>query len=154
MFGDGSMARDFTHVNDIVRGVVHAMRETEGFRVLNLGNSSPCTVKALIEKLGQALAIEPRVSAVDRPPGEMDVTFADITRAGELWGWRPVIGPRRRLARVRRLDQGRGRGRSKSLTLTFAADCNLARAARYPCATAQLAQSHDSAFLYASRISS
>jgi len=91
MFGDGSMARDFTHVNDIVRGVVHAMRETEGFRVVNLGNSSPCTVKALIEKLGQALAIEPRVSAVERPPGEMDVTFADITKAGQLWGWRPVI---------------------------------------------------------------
>jgi UDP-glucuronate 4-epimerase len=91
IFGDGSMARDFTHVSDIVRGIVHAMRESQGFRTVNLGNSSPCTVKALVEKLGRALATEPRVRYVDRPLGEMDVTFADITRAGQLWGWRPVI---------------------------------------------------------------
>src|SRR6185436_8522708 len=74
MFGDGSMARDFTHVSDIVRGIVHAMRDTQGFRTINLGNSSPCTVKTLIEKLGQVLGTEPIVRKVDRPPGEMDVT--------------------------------------------------------------------------------
>jgi UDP-glucuronate 4-epimerase len=91
IFGDGSMARDFTHVSDIVRGVVHAIREKEGFRTVNLGNSSPCTVKTLVDKLGRALGIEPRVRHVERPPGEMDVTFADIARARDLWGWRPVI---------------------------------------------------------------
>jgi UDP-glucuronate 4-epimerase len=91
MFGDGTMARDFTHVSDIVRGIVHAMREAQGFRTVNLGNSSPCTVTALVDKLGHALAIEPRVRHVDRPPGEMDVTFANIERAGKLWGWRPVV---------------------------------------------------------------
>jgi UDP-glucuronate 4-epimerase len=91
MFGDGSMARDFTHVNDIVRGIVHAMRETSGFRTVNLGNSSPCTVTALVDKLGRALGVEPLVRHVERPPGEMDVTYADISKAAELWGWRPVI---------------------------------------------------------------
>ncbi len=91
VYGDGSMARDFTHVSDIVRGVVHAIRDTKGFRTVNLGNSSPCTVQALVEKLGRALAVEPRVRHVERPPGEMDVTFANISRAQELWGWRPVV---------------------------------------------------------------
>ncbi len=91
MFGDGSMARDFTHIRDILRGIEHAMGETRGFRAVNLGNSSPCTVKSLVEKLGRALAIEPRVRHVDRPPGEMDVTFANVTKAHELWGWRPEI---------------------------------------------------------------
>jgi UDP-glucuronate 4-epimerase len=91
VFGDGSMARDFTHVSDIVRGVVHAVRETKGFRIVNLGNSAPCTVKTLVEKLGRALALEPRLVHIERPPGEMNVTFAKIARAQELWGWRPVV---------------------------------------------------------------
>src|SRR5215471_5898896 len=98
MFGDGSMARDFTHVSDIVRGVRAAMNESSGLHVVNLGNSSPCTVRSLIEHLGHALQIEPRVRAVPRPPGEMDVTFADITRAGERWGWRPAVALDRGLA--------------------------------------------------------
>ncbi len=91
MFGDGSMARDFTHVDDIVRGVVHATGMREGFRTVNLGNSSPCTVKALGAKISLALGLSAKVREVPRPPGEMDVTFADITRAGDLWGWHPTI---------------------------------------------------------------
>jgi nucleoside-diphosphate-sugar epimerase len=91
VFGNGSMARDFTHVADIVRGIEHAMTEEDGFKTVNLGNSAPCTVTDLVGKLGQALGIEPRVRTVDRPVGEMDVTCADITRAEQLWGWRPEI---------------------------------------------------------------
>jgi len=91
VFGDGSMARDFTHVSDVVRGVEHAMKESEGIKTVNLGNSSPCTVTDLVGKLGQALGLEPRVRRVDRPVGEMDVTFADVSRAHQLWGWQPQI---------------------------------------------------------------
>jgi UDP-glucuronate 4-epimerase len=89
VFGDGSMARDFTHVHDIVRGVVSAMGETKGLRTVNLGNSSPCTVRDLVQKIGRVLKTEPKVTSVPRPPGEMDITFADIRRAEQLWGWRP-----------------------------------------------------------------
>jgi len=91
VFGDGSMARDFTHIDDVVRGVEHAMSEHEGMKTVNLGNSSPCTVTALVEKLGHALGIAPHVRRVDRPVGEMDVTFADVSKAQKLWGWRPQI---------------------------------------------------------------
>ena len=91
VFGDGTMARDFTHVDDIVRGIEHAMGESEGLKTVNLGNSSPCTVSDLVQKLGQALGVAPRVRRVDRPVGEMDVTFADVTTAHKLWGWRPQI---------------------------------------------------------------
>src|SRR5260221_10180381 len=91
VFGDGSMARDFTHVHDIVRGVTCAMRETSGFRTVNLGNSSPCTVSAMVDKLGRALGMAPRVRRIERPAGEMDATFADVRRAKERWDWRPEI---------------------------------------------------------------
>jgi UDP-glucuronate 4-epimerase len=91
VFGDGSMARDFTHVTDIVRGIEAAIARTAGFEIVNLGNSSPCTVNELVEKLGRALAMEPRIRRVERPAGEMDVTYADIAKAYELWRWRPQI---------------------------------------------------------------
>jgi UDP-glucuronate 4-epimerase len=92
VFGDGSMARDFTHVTDIVRGIELAMNGVpkDGITTVNLGNSSPCTVTDLVAKLGQAFGVEPRVRRVDRPIGEMDVTFADIHKAQALWNWKPT----------------------------------------------------------------
>lgn len=91
VFGDGSMARDFTHVSDIVRGIAAAARERSGFRIVNLGNASPVTVLELVDKLGKALAISPRVRFVPRPAGEMNVTYASIARAGDRWSWRPIV---------------------------------------------------------------
>ncbi|HKQ68129.1 MAG TPA: NAD-dependent epimerase/dehydratase family protein [Polyangiaceae bacterium] len=91
VFGDGSMARDFTHVSDIVRGIRSAMNETSGYRTVNLGNSAPCSVNDLVAKLGKALGKAPRVRLVDRPAGEMNATFADVRRAASLWGWKPEV---------------------------------------------------------------
>ena len=93
MFGDGSMARDFTHVTDIVRGIRLAIDDQRGgLRIVNLGNSAPCTVADLVTKLAHALEVEPRVALIERPSGEMDVTFADVSRARDLWGWQPERG--------------------------------------------------------------
>jgi UDP-glucuronate 4-epimerase len=91
VFGDGTMARDFTHVDDIVRGIGAACTERAGLRIVNLGNSSPVTVNELVARLGEALGVTPRVRNVPRPPGEMNVTFADVRRARERWGWRPQV---------------------------------------------------------------
>jgi nucleoside-diphosphate-sugar epimerase len=91
VFGDGSMARDFTHVSDIVRGIVAAAGERTGLRVVNLGNAAPVTVLELVSQLGRALGVEPRVRFVERPSGEMNVTYANIARATERWGWRPEV---------------------------------------------------------------
>jgi hypothetical protein len=59
--------------------------------IINRGNASPVTVLALVQKLGGALEISPRVRFVVRPPGEMNVTLANIERAGELWSWSPCV---------------------------------------------------------------
>jgi nucleoside-diphosphate-sugar epimerase len=91
IFGDGSMARDFTHVSDIVRGIAAAARERSGFRIINLGSSSPVTVNELVDKLGKALGVTPRTRFVQRPLGEMNVTFANIARAKKRWSWQPHV---------------------------------------------------------------
>lgn len=91
VFGDGSMARDFTHVRDIVRGIRHAMNEKEGLSVVNLGNANPCSVSDLVQKIGEVMGKEPRVRHVARPPGEMNLTYADVSRAEARWGWRAEV---------------------------------------------------------------
>lgn len=92
VFGDGSMARDFTHVSDVVEAVVRAIdRRAPGYRTINIGNSHPVSVGRLVELLEAALSVRARVRRVQRPSGEMDVTFADCRRAFDLLGWSATV---------------------------------------------------------------
>ncbi|HEY1695930.1 MAG TPA: NAD-dependent epimerase/dehydratase family protein [Polyangiaceae bacterium] len=92
MFGDGSMRRDFTHVDDIVRGIVAAMeRAPAGFREYNLGSSAPIELRALVRAIGEAARKEPAVERAPVPLGDVDATYADVSRAEKELGWAPRI---------------------------------------------------------------
>jgi UDP-glucuronate 4-epimerase len=90
VFGDGSMRRDFTHVDDIVRGVLAAAdRAPKGFRVYNLGSGAPITLTDLVRAMGEAAGRTPEVHHEPIPLGDVDATFADIARARAELGWEP-----------------------------------------------------------------
>jgi UDP-glucuronate 4-epimerase len=92
VFGDGSMKRDFTHVDDIVRGILAAMdRAPAGFRPYNLGSGSPITLAKLVEAMGTAAGTAPVVDHAPVPLGDVDATFADVGRANDELGWRPRV---------------------------------------------------------------
>lgn len=92
IFGDGSMRRDFTHVEDIVRGILAAVdRAAVGFRVYNLGSGAPVTLTDLVVAMGKAARRTAAVQHEPVPLGDVDATFADITRAGAELGWAPQI---------------------------------------------------------------
>jgi len=92
VFGDGSMRRDFTHVDDIVRGVLAAIERTPpGFRAFNLGSGAPVGLGALVRAIGATAGVEPIVERAPVPLGDVDATFADIGRAREELGWEPRI---------------------------------------------------------------
>jgi UDP-glucuronate 4-epimerase len=101
VFGDGSMRRDFTHVDDIVRGVLAALdRAPPGFRVYNLGSGAPVDLEALVQAIGEAAGEEPAVQRAPVPLGDVDATFAEIGRAREELGWEPRISLREGLRSV------------------------------------------------------
>jgi UDP-glucuronate 4-epimerase len=92
LFGDGSMRRDFTHVDDIVRGVLAALARTaHGFRVYNLGSGAPVDLQTLLRALSRASGVEPLVERAPVPLGDVDATFADLGRARAELGWEPQI---------------------------------------------------------------
>jgi UDP-glucuronate 4-epimerase len=97
VFGDGSMRRDFTHVEDIVRGILAAADRTpEGVRAYNLGSGAPITLTGLVASMGKAAGRTPEVLHDDVPLGDVDATFADISRAKAELDWAPQV----------RLDEG------------------------------------------------
>ena len=94
VFGDGSMERDFTYVDDVVDGVVRAVDHVigeGGFRILNLGESEPIRLSDLVGALEQATGCEARVDRRPVPAGDVDRTFADVSRARELLGYEPRV---------------------------------------------------------------
>ena len=92
MFGDGSMRRDFTHVSDIARGVLAAMdRDKPGFRAYNLGSGAPVTLGELISGIERASGKKADVQSSPVPAGDVDATFADISRAKDELGWSPQV---------------------------------------------------------------
>jgi UDP-glucuronate 4-epimerase len=92
LFGDGSMRRDFTHVADIVPGVLAALdRAPAGFRAYNLGSGAPVDLDVLIALIGRATGHAPAVEHAPVPRGDVDATFADVARAATELGWTPRI---------------------------------------------------------------
>jgi UDP-glucuronate 4-epimerase len=92
VFGDGSMRRDFTHVDDIVRGVLASVdRSPPGFREYNLGSGAPITLRDLVEAMGRAAGKTPIVEHAPVPLGDVDATFADIARGRAELGWEPRV---------------------------------------------------------------
>lgn len=91
MFGDGTSSRDYTYCDDIVSGVLAAWEriDAHGYRVWNLGNSSPATLTEMIATIGRVAGREPRVNRKPMQAGDVERTYADITRSKRELGYEP-----------------------------------------------------------------
>lgn len=88
LYGDGTQERDFTYVEDIARGTVLGLKPV-GFEVINLGNNKPATVNSVIAYLEGYLGKKARIERGPAHPSDVHATWAEISRAQELLGWRP-----------------------------------------------------------------
>lgn len=93
MFGDGTTSRDYTYIDDIVDGIVkscnYALENKNVYEILNIGNSSPTSLKEMIETIARVLDIEPKITQLPMQPGDVDRTFADISKAKKMIGYEP-----------------------------------------------------------------
>lgn len=95
IYGDGSTARDYTFVADTVKGIVAALAyvaaHTGVYETINIGNSSPVKLIDLVNTLYEVMDKEPQLVYLPMQPGDVNITYADISKARKLLGYEPDI---------------------------------------------------------------
>ena len=89
VFGDGSMMRDFTYIDDVIDGIVAAMDRCRGYEIYNLGHSEPIRLDKLITELETALGQTAMIQRHPTPAGDVKQTYADISKAQAQLGYDP-----------------------------------------------------------------
>ncbi len=90
VFGDGRQERDFTYVADIARGTVAALRPL-GYEVINLGSDQPVVLMDALHEIERLLDNQAEIVYHPRHPADVLATWADISKAEQLLGWRPQV---------------------------------------------------------------
>lgn len=90
-FGDGSSQRDYTFVLDIVDGVVRSLDRTKGFEVYNLGGSQMVTLKDLVANIEARVGKEAILDRKPDQPGDVPLTYADVSKAERELGYQPKV---------------------------------------------------------------
>ncbi len=91
VFGDGSSARDYTFVSDTVDGVMACTQKEFGFEIFNLGESETVRLDRLIGLLEAALGKQAIIDRQPSQPGDVPLTFADISKSRAKLGYNPRI---------------------------------------------------------------
>ena len=96
VFGDGSMRRDFTYIQDIVDGIVASLEYVKTLPagthdVINLGGHASVTVLELIRAIERAAGRRAQLEFAPHPQGDVNQTYADITKARRVLGFAPRV---------------------------------------------------------------
>ncbi len=91
MYGDGTTKRDYTYVSDIVDGTITALEKNFRFEIINLGNNQPVELRKFISIIENHLGKKARIRKKPLPPGDVPITFADITKAARILGYKPKV---------------------------------------------------------------
>jgi len=89
IYGDGTMQRDFTYIDDIIDGVVAAIDKCGGYEIYNLGESRPITVNDLVAQIEHALGKKATREHFPAQPGDVNQTYADVAKARRDLGYEP-----------------------------------------------------------------
>ncbi len=93
LFGDGTQARDYTYCDDVIAGVLAALRWTEraaiGVEHFNLGGNRSVPTGAMVDEISAALGLAPKIEWAPMQPGDVQRTAADLTKSGAVLGYAP-----------------------------------------------------------------
>jgi len=91
VYGDGSTARDYTFISDILEGVMACTRREFGYEIINLGGSQTVTLKQLVELLEASLGRKAVIDWQPPQPGDVPITFADVAKARARLNFHPRV---------------------------------------------------------------
>lgn len=95
MYGNGVTSRDYTYIDDIVSGICkscdYVMEHDNVYEIINLGSNHPISLKDMIEIIGRELKIKPNIEQLPMQQGDVDRTYADISKAEKLLGYKPKV---------------------------------------------------------------
>ena len=95
IYGDGTTARDYTYIDDIVDGIISSCDyvdlNTDVYEIINLGNSSPVSLKDMVDTISKVLVVKPKLKYMPMQPGDVNITYADMSKAKNLLGYEPKI---------------------------------------------------------------
>ncbi|MCX6777919.1 MAG: GDP-mannose 4,6-dehydratase [Candidatus Micrarchaeota archaeon] len=89
LFGDVSSSRDYTYVGDIVDGITACLDRKSQFEIFNLGNSSPIALSELVSRIEKATGKKAKIRRLPSQPGDVRITYADISKAKKMLGYSP-----------------------------------------------------------------
>lgn len=91
IYGKGATKRDYTYIDDIVSGFIAALDYSDSqYEVINLGNNKPIKLIKLIEKIEKGLGKKAIISKLPERPGDVPITYADISKAEKLLNYKPT----------------------------------------------------------------
>ena len=99
MYGDGESRRDYTYIDDTIDGVVASMDTAPPFEILNLGGAETTSLSDLIHWIAEELEVEPIIERLPDQPGDVPITYADVTKAARVLGYSPKVPIREGLRR-------------------------------------------------------
>lgn len=92
LFGDGTIRRDFTYISDFCTGLLAALDRPAAIgQTINLGHAEPIELRQVIATLEAALGKQAQIDRQPEKPGEMPITYADLTKARRLLGYQPRV---------------------------------------------------------------
>lgn len=91
IYGDGSSRRDYTFIDDLIDGILNVIHHPRGFEIYNLGESQTTSLKELVQLIEEALGKKAHVEMLEPQPGDVSITYADISKAKRILGYEPRI---------------------------------------------------------------
>jgi UDP-glucuronate 4-epimerase len=92
VFGDGSTRRDYTFIADIVEGILGSLHyQGSNYEVINLGNDQTVTLSEMIATIEEVVGKKAIIDRQPEQPGDVPQTWADVTKANQLFGYQPSI---------------------------------------------------------------
>lgn len=91
LYGAGSLKRDWTYIDDIVAGFIAALDAGLHWEIINLGCGQPVENLAFVQTLESLWQKKAILTNVPIPASEPFITFADVSKANRLLGYKPKV---------------------------------------------------------------